>query len=180
MSDGLQAKRILVSAVGERLRELVPFLSERDCDDFLELGRRLYRSAERAKEELARMPEQTLDELLAITPPSFVSAPPRKQERRKRSPLFGSGDEIAVEPWDMVTHSFVKRVVTVDDRGLVIEATKRANRKVRGSYARVAFDQVSSIGKRQWPCLMQYFALHGLPVELENTPFGQWFLGAQK
>jgi hypothetical protein len=172
MGEGFQHD--LVSAVCKHLDELIPFMEDRDCDEFLGLVERLFFSAKkRAKEAAERDKEATERAKEAAARASVlrtsstrsapVLAPPRKR---------GLDEDAHIAPWDLVAHAVLARVVSVGADSIIVEAKSSSDHK-RVGLARVAFDQVSSIGKRQWPVLVEYFARHGLPAQLRGTPFGR-------
>lgn len=167
--------RTTVSAVCKRMDEIIPFMDERDCGDFLEVTRKVNARAKKNKARLeaaTAVSQKSLDELLSVSPPHFLREKKRQADDKEKEEDAVSGEVIT--PWDSTAHAYIKRVVNTEGDDVIVEAKRSSHGKIKCSLARVTPDQISMIDQRHWAVMALYFFDHPMPVAISKTPFGQY------
>lgn len=82
-------------------------------------------------------------------------------------------------PWDPVKHAVIRHVLLQDETGIIVMAKEDVNPKGKVARVHIPFDKVSDTNNRQWSFLASFFEQAGLPRELDNTVFGNYYYASK-
>jgi hypothetical protein len=161
-----------VSAMCKRLDEIIPFLSEKDSEDFLEHTRRLHARIKKSRERSLSdngLRDKSLEELVSL------SCQMKTRERDERvadhdDVKHESAMVVVVVPWE--PDCVITQVLSMKGETVIVRAMQRE----RTLLVCMTPDQVCNVEKRFWPLFVVFFIdqSKGVPAVFAETRFGYY------